>query len=97
MANSFVKKLNVGDRVRCIKAFDGNNEIVNKEGTLVSFEADCTIVEFDDFINGPTYQRFIQDPKTGKTRALKSGYFFEFPSIMFGASDKLAECLKKIN
>lgn len=44
----------VGDRVRCIKSYDGNDKIVNKNGRIIEIspsKKDVT-VEFDELIGG---------------------------------------------
>lgn len=44
----------VGDRVRCIKAHDGNSNIVGQRGTVRSVASSLNIVavEFDNYVNG---------------------------------------------
>lgn len=47
-------KFKVGDRVRCIKAHDGNNRIVGQKGTVrsVASSIDIVGVEFDNYVDG---------------------------------------------
>ena len=43
----------VGDRVRCTKSYEGNDEIVNKTGKIIEIYTDNkVVVEFDRFIGG---------------------------------------------
>lgn len=53
-------KFKVGDRVRCIKAHDGNSLIVGQKGTVRSVAGTLGIVavEFDNYVAGHNLQAF---------------------------------------
>lgn len=48
----------VGDRVKCIKAHDGNSTIVGKTGTVCAVvdELNVVAVKFDEYVNGHDLQ-----------------------------------------
>lgn len=45
-----VTKFKVGDRVKCIKKYDGNTDIIGKVGTIQTISSSRYVVEFDDEI-----------------------------------------------
>lgn len=45
-----VTKFKVGDKVKCIKEYDNNKDIVGKVGTIRAIHSSCYLVEFDNEI-----------------------------------------------
>lgn len=45
-------KLKIGDKVKCIKAYDGKKEAVGKNGTVIAHNGYIICVQFDKNING---------------------------------------------
>lgn len=59
-----VGNFKIGDRVRCIKEFEGNDNIVDKEGVvkvLKPTQSGCIGVEFDEEIDGHDLQGYAKD------------------------------------
>jgi hypothetical protein len=46
------RKFEKGDRVKCIKAYDGNTDMVGHFGTVLRVNAETLSVDFDESING---------------------------------------------
>ena len=42
----------IGDRVKCLKAYDGNHYIIGQEGTVILKEGRYIVVEFDEEVEG---------------------------------------------
>ena len=65
-------KFKLGDRVRCVKSYQGNNKIVGKTGKVIYDSGTHLLVEFDEYVDG-------HDGDWGEVRG-KDGYCWWLPN-----------------